>query len=277
MVPTELERPDGVTLSCHAAKPANGVVRASVIMVHGLGDHSRALPYRDLSAFLVSHGVAVYGFDLRGHGQSSGDRVYVNAWREFRDDLRAFSELVKRDSPDQPLFLVGLSMGGLLVLNYAQHFPDRLNGVIAAAPALDASGSSPLLRFLLPVLALLIPKVALDPGLDLTRLSRDANAVQTYTTDPYWQTKMTPRLAVEIVGAIEETRANAPRMSVPILILHGSADTIVPPQGSATFFELVGSTDKARRVYQGAYHALYIDTNRGQVFGDILEWIEARL
>lgn len=273
MFPTSFHTSDGLSLTCYGELPATGTPQGQVILLHGLGDHSRSLPYRNLAEFLGGRGWAVYGYDWRGHGRSDGLRMFTPSWQQLRDDLHRFVGLVREQTPNGPLFLVGLSLGGLLALNYAQHHPEGLDGVVVAAPAVDASGVPLPVKLVVPLLSRLLPKASLNPGLDLAHIARDANAVREYTGDPLFQTSTTPRLAAEVLTAMAETRAQAPLWRLPLLILHGEADTIVLPQGSARFFEQITASDKERRSYPDAYHNLFIDSNRGQVFADIADWL----
>ena len=264
---------DGLNLWCYGVRP-QGAVQAQVIVMHGLGDHCRNLPYRNLLEVLVAQGFATYGFDLRGHGQSEGPRMFAETWSNLRDDLNRFVELVRREAPDKPIFLVGLSLGGLLVLNYAQHHPSGLSGVVAVAPAVDASGVPPLIKAMIPLLSRLLPRASINPGLDLPHIARDPAVVREYTSDPYFQTRTTPRLAAEALRALEETRTRASSFTLPLLILHGEADTIVKPEGSADFFAQAQASDKQRLTYPDAYHNLFLEPNRAQVFADIVAWLE---
>lgn len=192
MFPNSFKSLDGLNLWCYGVQPP-GIPRAQVIVVHGLGDHCRSMPYRNLSEALLAQGFAAYGFDLRGHGQSEGPRMYAEAWTNLRDDLKCFVQLVRE-----------------------------------------------------------------------------------YTADPHFQTHTTPRLAAEALRAMQETRARASSLSLPLLILHGEADTIVRPEGSADFFARVQATDKYRQTYPDAYHNLFLEPNRTQVFADIGGWLERR-
>lgn len=274
MFPSTFKTFDGLTLQSNVSLSETKPSKAKVILVHGLGDHSQGLPYINLKNYLIKNKISVYSFDLRGHGKSEGQRMFINSWQDFRNDLHTFTDFVTSEEPATPLFLIGLSLGGLIALNYAQYHPTELTGVIVAAPAVDASGVPALVKLMIPFLSRLMPKGSINPGLDLNRISRDKSAVQAYTSDPLFQTKTTPRLASEVIKSMDETRNMASQLKLPLLILHGTEDTIVKPDGSAAFLELVGSSDKKRISYEGAYHNLFLEPNKESIFADILQWIE---
>src|SRR6185369_4371068 len=123
----------GLRLFRRVRQPA-GRARGVVINLHGLGDHSGLYP--DLLGHLAAGGFLVHAPDLRGNGRSPGQRGYVGRWEELREDLHALVALVRAEEPGLPLFLLGNSLGGLIVLDYALAYPAALRGVIAAAPPL---------------------------------------------------------------------------------------------------------------------------------------------
>lgn len=268
---------DGLNLCCYVDQPAAGSPHARVILIHGLGDHARSLPYRNLTTHLTARQYSVYAFDLRGHGQSEGNRMDIPAYQTLRQDVGTFVKLVQNAASGTPLFLVGMSLGGLIALNYSQHFADDLSGVVAIAPAVTEAGVPGIVRLLIPLLARLVPRFSFDPGLDLAHISRDTAAARAYTSDPFFQTQTTPKLAAELLLAMAETRQLASQLHLPLLILHGTDDTIVPPEGSELFWQQVASADKERLTYEGAYHNLLLEQNREQVFADIVRWFEQRL
>src|SRR5215207_2020933 len=113
---------DGVQLFYQAWLPATGTPRAVIVNLHGLGDHSGLYP--NLASHFPSRSIAIYAYDMRGNGRSPGQRAYLNSWREYRDDLDAFVRRVRDWQKDLPLFLLGNSLGGLVVLDYALHNPE---------------------------------------------------------------------------------------------------------------------------------------------------------
>jgi alpha-beta hydrolase superfamily lysophospholipase len=267
---------DGLTLRTRLDRPV-ATPLARIVLIHGIGDQVDGVPYVTAAAALASRGFAVHRMELRGHGLSDGPRMYVRRWADFRDDLARFLAGVRAAAPARPVFLAGVSMGGLIVTNYAASEPGGLAGVAAVAPALGQTGGSPVLRALLPLLALVAPRVQIDPRLDLSHLTRDADLQRAYLADPLYQVGVTPRLAAELVRAIAETRARTAGFRVPLLIQHGTADTLTSPRGSVEFYERAGVADKTYRRYEGAYHNLFVETNREEVFDDLAAWASARV
>jgi len=252
-----------------------GEPRTTLAIVHGFGEHSGR--YGNVVDWFVPKGYAVYAFDLRGHGRSPGPRGYVSRWAVFREDVKAFLELVHEQEPGQAVFLLGHSMGGLIVLEYALHYPEGLTGVIASGPLLAQANMSPSLVTLSKILSGVLPWLTLDTKLDATSISRDPAVVETYVNDPLVHSLGTPRLGTELTRAIEWTQAHAAEMRVPCLIVHGSADRLVPPEGSRIFYESMTLADKERQTYEGYYHEVFNDVGKEQVLAAAEAWIERRL
>jgi len=252
-----------------------GEVKAVLPIVHGFGEHSGR--YGNVVDWFAPKGYAVYGFDLRGHGRSPGPRGYVNEWAEFREDVKAFLTFVREQEPDRPLFLLGHSMGGLIVLEYALHHPEGLTGVIASGPLLAQASISPALITISKLLSSIAPRFTLDTKLDAATVSRDPAVIEAYVNDPLVHSLGTPRLSTELAQAIEWTQARAAEMRVPCLIVHGSDDQLVPPEGSRIFYENVALDDKERQVYEGYYHEVFNDLGKEQVLAAVETWVEHHL
>ncbi|HEC36098.1 MAG TPA: alpha/beta hydrolase [Anaerolineae bacterium] len=264
----------GLELYCQCWRP-EGEPRAVLAIVHGFGEHSGR--YMNVVNHLLGRGYAVHGFDHRGHGRSPGQRGYINEWSEFRDDVAAFLRMVGEHEPGRPIFLMGHSLGGLIVLEYALHHPEGLKGVIASGPVLAEVGIAPFLMTLSRILSRIWPRLSLDTGLDATAISRDPDVVKAYREDPLVHSKGTPRLGTEMTAAIKWTQTHAADFRLPLLILHGGADRLAPAEGSHIFFKNVTFADKERHEYEGGYHEPHNDTNRDQVLADLERWLERHL
>jgi alpha-beta hydrolase superfamily lysophospholipase len=215
--------------------------------------------------------------DLRGNGRSGGQRAYVERWEEYREDLAHFVALVRAEETASPIFLLGNSLGGLIVLDYTIHHPDGLRGVIAASPPLGRLGVPAPLLALGRVLSRVWPRFSLRTGMDLSALARDPVVTQTVLSDPLFHRVGTARLSTEVVLAIARVQAAAPGFPLPLLVLHGSADRMVPPEGSRQFVARVAHPDRELREYAGAFHVLFADLDRERVLTDVERWIEAHL
>ncbi len=248
--------------------------KAHIALVHGIGEHSGRYP--TVAAHFPARGYALHGFDLRGHGRSPGQRGHITAWSEFREDVRAYIKVISAQAEGKPVFIYGHSLGGLIVLEYVLHYPDLLKGVIASAPAVGQSGVSPVLVFLSRIMSRLIPTFSLATGLDASAVSRDPAVVNGYT-DPLVHSYASARFGTEFFAAVEWTNAHVPDLNLPLLIIHGEADRIMPADSSRVFIERVSSPDKTRIVYNGGYHEPHNDIQHTQVMQDIEAWLEKHL
>jgi alpha-beta hydrolase superfamily lysophospholipase len=267
------EGADGMRLFCRRASPL-GPPRGALIALHGLGDHSGLYPM--LPGAFLPLGFEIFAPDLRGNGRSPGQRAYLDSWSELREDLRRLVIRVRAERPAIPLFLLGNSLGGLVVLDYALHHPEGVRGVIAvSAPLGDLGVPLPLLA-LGRVLSRWWPRFSLKTGMDLSGLARDPEVAQRVRQDPLFHRKGTARLSTEVTATIERVQAAAPAFPVPVLILHGGADRMVPPEGSRRFVEATGQPDRRLIEYPEAYHALLADIGGDRVLRDIAEWLTRR-
>jgi acylglycerol lipase len=264
----------GTRLFCRHARPA-GATRTVLISLHGLGDHSGLYPM--LPDAFLPHGIEIVAPDLRGNGRSPGQRGYLEAWGELGEDLRRLIVWVRSERPGIPVFLLGNSLGGLVVLDYVLHRPEGVRGVIAIAPPLgELSVPAPLLA-LGRVLSRLWPRFSLNTGMDLSGLARDPEVAAGVLRDPLFHRKGTARLSTEVTAAIERVQAGASRFPLPVLILHGSADRMVPPEGSRRFVAGCGQADRRLIEYPGGYHALLADFGGARVLEDMSGWMIARI
>jgi alpha-beta hydrolase superfamily lysophospholipase len=270
---------DGTRLFMQSWMP-DDAPRAVVAVVPGWSDHSGR--YGNLVEALVPQKIGVYGLDLRGHGQSDGQRGHVNQWDEYLHDVHTYLNKLEQDYPDTPLFLMGHSMGGLVVMSYAIHHPDRkLYGIVVSSPLLAEPNVSPVIgaltRGLSGVLSRVAPRLSLDPGTDPNAVSRDPEVVARYEADPLGHNRATPRFAVEMRKTQQFILANLDAICYPLLLFYGSDDALVPPHVSREIFALVGAADKTRHEYADNRHEPINDLDKERVLSDIAAWLFARI
>jgi alpha-beta hydrolase superfamily lysophospholipase len=249
--------------------------RAAVALAHGLGEHSGRYPH--LVDELTRRGYAVTAVDHRGHGRTAGTRAAITGWEDFREGIAALLQQIAATEPDLPRFLYGHSLGGLIAADYAIRHPEGLRGLVLSAPALSSAGVSPALVLASRLLSRVAPELRIANGLPVAGISRDPEVQAAYTSDPLNHGYGTPRLATESFATIAWVQANARAIKLPLLIIHGEADPIVPPESSARFFTNAGSTDKQRIAYPGVVHEPHNDLGWGRAVADVGEWLDGRL
>lgn len=253
-----------------------GEPKAVLLIVHGLAEHSGR--YMNVVNRFVPAGYAVYGVDHIGHGKSSGTRVYVERFEDYTDTLKTYFDMVSRWQPDKPVFLVGHSMGGLIGAVYLLDYQKELAGAVLSGPAVKVPGNvSPAVIFVGKVISALMPRMGMI-GLEAEGVSRDPAVVQAYINDPLvCRGKVTARLSAEFLRAIRRVTAEAANMSLPILILQGSADRLVDPKGAQMLYDAVSSADKTIKIYDGLYHEVYNEPEHDKVLGEVEAWLETHL
>ncbi|WP_437655589.1 lysophospholipase [Sorangium sp. So ce1182] len=250
-----------------------GRVKAAFIVVHGLKDHSTR--YRALAERLAGHGIAIYAFDLRGHGRSEGVRVGITSFEDYIGDLDIFDRRVRAREPGKPVFLFGHSMGGTIVTLYTLTKKPLLRGLLLSAPALGVNASG-VEVFGTRVMSALSPQLAVFQ-LDTEEFSRDPAVVRSYQSDPLVYQGSAPALtARELVDAIETIQEHMEDLRTALLVLHGAEDKVTPPTGSVALNQRASSTDKTLRLYPKLYHDLLHEPEREQVITDIVAWVDAR-
>ncbi|MFJ9899377.1 lysophospholipase [Streptomyces sp. NPDC091280] len=238
--------------------------RFVALVAHGYGEHIGR--YAELAAVLGTRGAAVFGPDHQGHGRSAGERVLIGNFEDVVTDLRSVADLARAAHPGVPLVLIGHSMGGLIASRFAQRHGDGLAALVLSGPAIGA--------WELPgrLLALdEIPDVPVSPA----ALSRDPEVGAVYAADPLvWHGPM-KRPTVEAFARTLKTVADAGDVGrLPLLWLHGGADRLVPLAGSRVGVERLTGGGLTQHVYPGARHEVFHETNRAEVFADLVRFLD---
>ena len=263
----------GLNIHVRAWRP-EGPARGVVAIVPGFNSHVGY--YTWAAERFAARGLAVYGVDLRGRGQSEGERFFVESFDEYVLDVDGLVTLARSREPGLPIFLLGHSAGGVVSCLYAIEHQTALAGLICESFAHQVPA---------PAIVLTAVKGAsrVAPHAHVLRLknedfSRDPAVVQAMNADPLIKGETQPAKTVaEMVRADERLKHAFPSITLPVLILHGTADKATKPSGSRFFYDTAGSPDKTLKLYQDHYHDLLNDAGKEQVMGDVIAWIETRL
>lgn len=247
--------------------------RAVIVVSHGLGEHGGR--YAELAQGLVDRGYAVYAVDHRGHGRSSGPRANVGRFSFLVSDFCAFVGRCERQHLDTPVFVLGHSMGGAVAVAAALRLQGSLRGLVLSAPALATDQAvRPAQALLVRMLSVVAPNTGVL-ALPAEAVSRDPAVVARYVADPLVHHKGIPaRTAVELLDAMQAFPSSVPQLRLPTLILHGSADRLVPLAATRPVYQAFGTRDRILRIYDGLYHEVFNEPERERVLADLYQWLE---
>jgi acylglycerol lipase len=273
--PTEerFESADGLRIFYRSWRPS-APPRAVAVLVHGFNSHSGY--YTWVAEQLLDIGLAVYALDLRGRGQSDGERFFVKSFAEYVSDVASLVSIAKSREHGLPMYLLGHSAGGVVSCLYTIENQSELAGLVCESFAFQV----PAPDF---AIAALKGLSHLAPHAHVLRLnnadfSRDPGVVKAMNEDPLIEHETQPTLTVaEMARADDRLKREFPLIKIPVFIIHGTADKATKPSGSQLFYDTVGSADKTIKLYDGHYHDLLNDVGKEIVMGDIKNWIAARV
>lgn len=245
-----------------------------VVIVPGFNSHSGQ--YLWVGEQFAAGGLAVYALDLRGRGRSDGERFYVEKIEDYVEDVATLVRKAKSENPGLPVFVLGHSAGGVVSCIYALDHQSEIDGLICESFAYELPVPDIVLSFL-KGLSYITPHTHVF-SLNNKDFSRDPQVVESMNDDPLIKGESQPAQTARVmINADSRLREEFPLIKLPLLILHGTEDKATKPSGSQHFYEQAGSTDKTLKLYEGHFHDLLNDFDKEVVFGDVQNWIEARL
>lgn len=284
---------DGMPLRADFYVPAAAdavAERGLVVLIHGYCEHRGR--YHHVVEHLLRHGYTVLTGDLRGHGESGGERGFIQRFADYIEDLDALLAQAKTldlafrkarppreggsAAPGQPL-LVAHSMGGLVGLEYVLARPDAFRALVVSAPFLGLRLKVPAWKRGLGLAASLVrPTLRLPNELSSAYLSHDPAMCQAYDSDPLVTHEATARWFTETVAAQADVRSRASRVRLPMFFMCPGDDKIVDPVAVQEVFDRLGSADKTLNTYPGLYHEIFNEVEKDRVLADLTTWLNAR-
>lgn len=249
-----LRRDGGPDLHWKALAPKDAA--ADVVIVHGYGDHGGR--YRSLAEHLLGEGIATWRVDLRGHGRSGGRRGDVERFDDYLTDLEGVIALARRNGP-RPLFLLGHSHGGLVVLRHLLESKDAsVAGAILSAPYLGLAFEPPRWKVALgDLLRHVVPSAPIPSGLDPSLLTSDPDKRRETEEDPLFFETATPRWFHWVRRIQADVLQRGGELHLPLLVLQPFADPVVAQAATEAFFGSVASDDKELVTFPEALHEVF--------------------
>ena len=247
-----------------------GDPRATVALVHGLGEHSGR--YEKLAERFTQAGYGVRAIDLRGHGESPGARGATR----FAPALEDIDGLVERCGT--PVFLYGHSLGALLAVLWLLERPGApVAGAVVSAIGLHSALKEQAAKVRAArVLGRAVPRVRVKSGIDPDTLSRDPAVVAAYRADNAVHDIVSLGFGRDALEAVDAVTAGAARITVPLLVIHGSEDALAYVSGAREFAALAPAVTTLR-VYDGLFHEIHHEPEQARVFNDVRTWMDQQL
>jgi alpha-beta hydrolase superfamily lysophospholipase len=261
----------------------------ALLIVHGLGEHGGR--YGQTATDLLDTFSEVYAVDLRGHGRSAGTRGYVPHFTTYHEDLDRVVEAIAtkikgpskdptkdptKDKSSGELYILGHSMGGLVVLSYLQNRPQvPFSGAMISAPLLDVAMAVPKWKERMgKLLSMTLSKIQLHNEINPSHLSHDAAVVEAYVNDRLVHQKITPALYFSMRDVMAATAANHSELPCRALFMLPMDDHIVSTPATQKFYAALKDRKKALREYEGFYHEILNEVDRSRVLDDIRGWVK---
>lgn len=265
---------DGTRLFVRSSDPATGAPRGTVLLTHGMGEHSGR--YMHVVERLNAAGLRVLTWDLRGHGRSQGRRGDIRRYDVLTDDLLEIWSLA---SPGpEPIFLYGHSLGGQITLNFAvRHRPDAA-GLIITSPWLRLAFVPSRWKLSLAwIAAHLWPSFTQGTDVIPARLSRDLDFLMAMPDLDLIHHRMSARMFRALTAGARRASRDALHLPYPILLIHGSRDPVTSVAETQQLYASLRARDKSLVIVPEALHETHNDLCRDSVLSQIVAWLEARL
>ncbi|KAL6715905.1 hypothetical protein ACLMJK_006866 [Lecanora helva] len=269
---------------------------ALLLFIHGFSDHSNG--QHSFFPTLASRGIQVHAFDQRGWGRSvqqKSQRGLTGPTTMVLDDITSVleSQIPIAKEKGMPLFLMGHSMGGAEVLQYAARGPEdvrsQIRGYIAEAPYLALHPSSQPSRFMVisgKMAARVLPKRQMVTKLDSKWISRDSKVNREYEEDELCHDTGTLEGLAGMLARGDELdkdvvvlkEGNGGGQAVSLFVAHGDGDRVTCFETSKRWFDRLDVKDKEFKRYDGWYHKLHAEPGDDKITfaNDVADWIFAR-
>jgi acylglycerol lipase len=235
--------------------------KGCVVITHGVAEHSGR--YEHVAQALNAAGYSVTAYDHRGHGRSVG---FPGDMGDDVDQLiaDAVAQCESAKLSNDKVFLLAHSMGTIFALPAAIEAPvGTLSGLILSGVAL-APGPA------------VLESMGTGTGIPADTISRDPAVVKAYEDDPLvFNNQMPAMLTEKAPEAIGKAIDAIGKITIPVLLLHGTADQLTSIDGANMVYAQLVVSDKTLQAYEGLYHEVLNEPEKDQVLADLIAWLDA--
>lgn len=263
---------DNIKLRVHRTILTNA--KGTIVIVHGVGEYLGRYQY--LRQSILAQGYNCYLYDHRGHGLSEGIRGDVVSFHDYAEDLAIIYNTVLSETPHQPIYVFGHSMGSLVVLLNLILHPGKWQGAIVSGVPLKIVRANPKWqRLLANIVVKIFPLIPIPSDIDPAYLSHDETVIEAYKTDKLVQHRVTVRWGIAFLAAVREIKARLSQITENLLILHGEDDCVSHVDGGRLLAETIGDQQAKFIIYPGLFHELHNEpeSDRNKEFIDIQAWL----
>eukprot|EP00002_Diphylleia_rotans_P036457 TRINITY_DN802_c0_g1_i2.p1 TRINITY_DN802_c0_g1~~TRINITY_DN802_c0_g1_i2.p1 ORF type:complete len:297 (+),score=41.64 TRINITY_DN802_c0_g1_i2:77-967(+) len=251
--------------------------KACIFLCHGFGEHCHR--YEHVAAELNKAGYSVFSMDHQGHGRSEGTRTHVERFSDFVDDVFQAIELARPRFNGSPLFIMGHSMGGAITTYSLIRNQSLFKGAVISAPLIlnQPDIAKPHLIYLADKLSGVVPRLPVSP-LDPNLISRDPETVKSYISDPYnYHGNIRVNFGDQVSKTLAMFQKEIHTITVPFIVLQGTADRVVNPRGAQFLYDTASSKDKTIRHYEGLFHEILNEYEKFEIIREIIRWLDSRV
>lgn len=251
------------------------VVKAVVIQVHGLGEHSGR--YQHVADTFAESGIALLAYDHVGHGKSGGARGHIPSYVQLMDEVDLAMAKARAVFGEAPIILYGHSWGGNIALNFILRRKPKIQAAIITSPWLKLPTEPPAIKVMLgSVMKSIWPAFTQNTNLDHNLLTHDPAVNQAYKADPLVHGKISALNFFESDAAAKYALQRASAYKYPTLFMHGTADGITDLEGTKAFVE---KASEAKFIpWEGLFHEIHNETtHRDQVKKEMTDFIASIL
>lgn len=266
---------DGVELPVYRWIAEKKPATANLILLHGFNEYSGA--FDEVAEEFARQGINVWAYDQRGFGRSSHRGLWAGTQR-MAQDAREMAALIRKQEPDLPLTLLGMSMGGAVTL-VAVSEKANIDAAVLVAPAVWTRDTQPFYqRWALDIAKTIAPSWSpTGEGLKI-KPSDNVPMLRRIWKSPWMIRKSRMDTVAGLVELMDDAYNAAPAVKVPSLLLYGDKDELVPEKPVKLLWERLPKHGNTRQIrYKNGFHMLMRDLQGKKVITDIVGWMPKKL